>query len=270
MKKLTSAALLAIFALSSNSSFATTDKNNTFKTYFTVDAKAHLPNEQKDPLEKLNRKIYTFNETLDKHIAKPIAVQYEQKIPEDIRSSYRLFRKNLGEPWNALNQLIQGKPLRAAKTLGRFGINTLTSLGFADPARRIGLDSSEESLGTTLGYYGVPTGAYLMLPLLGPSTIRDSLSLAVDSQAQGLKYITANQHDTLDLGITGLTAVDKRSGLLGIENTLPEDKYAAIRDLYLQKQAFDIAERKGESPDNAFIEDVVEESPADSDADIIE
>lgn len=88
----------------------------------------------------------------------------EKKTPEDVRGSYRQFRKNLGEPWNAVNQLIQGRPGRAAKTLGRFTINTLTTLGLADPASRLGLPTEEENFGVTLGYYGVPSGPFLMLP----------------------------------------------------------------------------------------------------------
>ena len=117
-----------------------------------VNANATQPDEVKDPLQPLNRQVYAFNDMLDRNIARPLAVQYAKNVPSEVRGSYRQFRKNLGEPWNAVNQLIQGRPLRAAKTLGRFSLNTITTLGMADPARRLGLDTEEENFGTTLGY----------------------------------------------------------------------------------------------------------------------
>ena len=131
-------------------------KNVTAKD-LKVNANATQPESQKDPLQPLNRQVYAFNDALDRHVARPLAVQYKEKVPSDMRGSYRQFRKNLGEPWNAANQLIQGRPLRAAESLGRFSINTITTLGFADPARRLGLYAEEENFGTTLGYYGIPS-----------------------------------------------------------------------------------------------------------------
>ncbi|WP_282617652.1 MlaA family lipoprotein, partial [Escherichia coli] len=112
-----------------------------------INANAAQPDPVKDPLQSLNRPIYSFNDMLDRNFLRPVAVQYREKTPEDVRGSYRQFRKNLGEPWNAVNQLIQGRPGRAAKTLGRFTINTLTTLGLADPARRLGLPTEEENFG---------------------------------------------------------------------------------------------------------------------------
>ena len=149
-----------------------------------MNANAAQPDEVKDPLQPLNRQVYAFNDMLDRNIARPLAVQYTKKVPDEVRGSYRQFRKNLGEPWNAVNQLIQGRPLRAAKTLGRFSLNTITTLGMADPARRLGLDTEEENFGTTLGYYGVPSGPYVMLPIYGPSTFRDGFGTLVDGQAR--------------------------------------------------------------------------------------
>lgn len=256
------ATLFSLALLTSATVFAQTEKSESQATKpvryltiknFTVDARSQQATAVKDPFEPMNRKIFTFNETLDKYIAKPVAVQYQEKIPEDVRGSYRSFRKNLGEPWNAVNQLIQGKPMRATKTLGRFTVNTLTSLGFADPASRIGLTQQEESFGTTLGYYGVNSGAYLMLPVLGPSTMRDAVGMAIDSQAQPQSYL---HHDKATIGMTALTAVDKRAGLLSAEALLPEDKYAAIRDIYLDRKAFDIAELKGVTQEHVFADDI--------------
>ena len=224
-----------------------------------VNANATQPDEVKDPLQPLNRQVYAFNDMLDRNIARPLAVQYTKNVPGEVRGSYRQFRKNLGEPWNAVNQLIQGRPLRAAKTLGRFSLNTITTLGMADPARRLGLDTEEENFGTTLGYYGVPSGPYVMLPIYGPSTFRDGFGTLVDGQARPQKYIL-DDNDRLYWSEQVMRGVDTRSQLLEVEQVLQGDKYAAIRDIYLQRKNFEIAEKKGLDADNiSFVDDETEE-----------
>ncbi|USP42425.1 VacJ family lipoprotein [Acinetobacter sp. XS-4] len=225
-----------------------------------INANAAQPDLVKDPLQSLNRPIYSFNDMLDRNFLRPVAVQYREKTPEDVQGSYRQFRKNLGEPWNAVNQLIQGRPSRAAKTLGRFTINTLTTLGLADPASRLGLPPEEESFGVTLGYYGVPSGPFLMLPFFGPSTLRDGFGLAVDAQARPQKYIMDDQ-EGLYWSSNLLQAVDTRAQYLDLDQTLQGDQYAMIRDLYLQRKAFQIAEKKGNSADVSFIDDDSEDTP---------
>lgn len=225
-----------------------------------INANAAQPDLVKDPLQSLNRPIYSFNDMLDRNFLRPVAVQYREKTPEDVRGSYRQFRKNLGEPWNAVNQLIQGRPSRAAKTLGRFTINTLTTLGLADPASRLGLPTEEENFGVTLGYYGVPSGPFLMLPFFGPSTLRDGFGLAVDAQARPQKYIMDDQ-DGLYWSSNLLQAVDTRAQYLDLDQTLQGDQYAMIRDLYLQRKAFQIAEKKGDSADVSFIDDDSQDTP---------
>jgi len=227
-----------------------------------VNANASQPEIQKDPLQPLNRQIFAFNDVLDRHVARPLAIQYKEKVPTDVRGSYRQFRKNLGEPWNVVNQLIQGRPLRAAESLGRFTVNTITTLGFADPARRLGLSAEEENFGTTLGYYGVPSGAYLVLPLFGPSTFRDGLGTLVDSQARPQKYILDDQ-DGVYWADQSLRGIDARSQILDIENVLQGDKYAAIRDIYLQRKNFAIAEKKGLESESMFIEDELDSTEDD-------
>ena len=224
-----------------------------------VNANATQPDEVKDPLQPLNRQVFAFNDMLDRNIARPLAVQYTKNVPGEVRGSYRQFRKNLGEPWNAVNQLIQGRPLRAAKTLGRFSLNTITTLGMADPARRLGLDTEEENFGTTLGYYGVPSGPYVMLPIYGPSTFRDGFGTLVDGQARPQKYIL-DDNDRLYWSEQVMRGVDTRSQLLEVEQVLQGDKYAAIRDIYLQRKNFEIAEKKGLDADNiSFVDDETEE-----------
>ncbi|WP_375037180.1 VacJ family lipoprotein [Acinetobacter sp. RW6] len=225
-----------------------------------INANAAQPDLVKDPLQSLNRPIYSFNDMLDRNFLRPVAVQYREKTPEDVRGSYRQFRKNLGEPWNAVNQLIQGRPSRAAKTLGRFTINTLTTLGLADPASRLGLPTEEENFGVTLGYYGVPSGPFLMLPFFGPSTLRDGFGLAVDAQARPQKYVMDDQ-EGLYWSSNLLQAVDTRAQYLDLDQTLQGDQYAMIRDLYLQRKAFQIAEKKGDSADVSFIDDDSDDTP---------
>jgi phospholipid-binding lipoprotein MlaA len=228
--------------------------------HFKVDANAAQSEEEKDPLQPLNRQVYAFNDALDRSVLRPVAVVYSDKVPEKVRGSLTQARKNLDEPWNAVNQLVQGKPVRAAKTLGRFTINTLTTLGFADPASRLGLDSVDESLGTTLGYYGVPSGPYVVLPILGPSTIRDGLGSVVDSQARPQKYVL-DDHEGLYWGEVAWRGVDTRARLLDIEGVLQGDKYAAIRDIYLQRKSFEIAQKRDSENDGiSFIDDEFDDS----------
>ncbi|MEB3755151.1 VacJ family lipoprotein [Acinetobacter sp. MD2(2019)] len=223
-------------------------------TKLKVDANAEQPDEVKDPLQTINRKVFVFNDALDRHVLRPIAVQYQTKIPEDVRGSYRGFKDNLGEPWNAVNQVAQWKPKRALKTLGRFTINTLTTLGLADPARRLGLDQQSESLGVTLGYYGMPSGPYLMLPFFGPSTVRDGLGSIVDLEAQPQRYIF-DDYKGLYWTNAALGAIDLRSSLLDIDQSLQGDRYAAIRDAYLQRKHFQIAQRQGKDDQVSFVDD---------------
>lgn len=227
-----------------------------------VNANAAQSDNVKDPLQPLNRQIFDFNDKLDQHIARPVAVQYKEKVPEDVRSSYTLFRKNLMEPWNAVNQLVQGRPTRALKSLGRFTINSVTSLGLADPARRLGLSTEEENLGTTLGYYGVPSGPYLMLPILGPSTLRHSLDYVAESYANPLTYpMDQNDQTGLIWGNRALGGINARARLIEFESALQGDKYSAIRDIYLQRLSYNIAQKKGQDAAAiSFVEDDLDDA----------
>lgn len=228
-----------------------------------VDANAAQPDNVKDPLQPLNRQIFAVNDALDRVIVRPIAVEYKEKIPSPIRDSYSGFRKNLGEPWNAVNQLIQGRPGRAAKTLGRFTINTVTTLGFADPASRLGLETEDENFGTTLGYWGVPSGPYLVLPVFGPSTFRDGFGLVVDGYARPQRYILEDK-EGLYWAEQTLRGIDVRSQLIDIEGAIQGDKYSSIRDIYLQRKNFIIAEKKGQEAEGMFIDDVGDDDSSSS------
>ncbi|MCO8062503.1 MlaA family lipoprotein [Acinetobacter lwoffii] len=237
-------------------------KAQQLQTQLKVDASAAQAEEVKDPFQPLNRKIYQFNDAIDRTMVRPIAVQYVEKVPQDVRGSYTQFRSNMGEPWNVVNQLIQGRPARAAKSLGRFTINTLTTLGLADPARRLGLSHEEEKFGITLGYYGVPSGPYIMLPFLGPSSVRGVIGTAVDSQARPQKYILEDE-DGLYWTDQFWRAIDTRSEILDVEGVLTGDRYAQIRDIYLQRTNYAIAEKKGTEQDTLFLEDDFEDENSD-------
>ncbi len=245
------------------------NKAQQLQTQLKVDARAAQAEEVKDPFQPLNRKIYQFNDVIDRNVLRPVAVQYVEKVPKDVRGSYTQFRNNLGEPWNVVNQLIQGRPARAAKSLGRFTINTLTTLGLADPARRLGLSHEDERLGITLGYYGVPSGPYIMLPLLGPSSVRGVIGSAVDSQARPQKYIL-DDNDGLYWSDQSLRVIDTRSEILDVEGVLTGDRYAQIRDIYLQRTSYAIAEKKGMESESLFtdiddeFEDEFDEDQSDS------
>lgn len=229
-----------------------------------VDANAAQPDSVKDPLEPLNRKIHHLNDTVDQNIVRPIAVQYKEKVPDDVRDSYSSFRTNLTEPWSAVNQLIQGRPLRALKTLGRFTVNTVTTLGFADPARHMGLNSEHDGFANTLGYYGVPSGPYIVLPVFGPSTLRDGFGLAVDSVGRPQEYLDGQ--DTLYWSDQAGRGISARASLLDFEGAVQGDKYASLRDIYLQRRNFVIAEKKGLDQALQFIDDV-EDDFSDEDTD---
>lgn len=245
------------------------NKAQQLQTQLKVDARAAQAEEVKDPFQPLNRKIYQFNDVIDRNVLRPVAVQYVEKVPKDVRGSYTQFRNNLGEPWNVVNQLIQGRPARAAKSLGRFTINTLSTLGLADPARRLGLSHEDERLGITLGYYGVPSGPYIMLPLLGPSSVRGVIGSVVDSQARPQKYIL-DDNDGLYWSDQSLRVIDTRSEILDVEGVLTGDRYAQIRDIYLQRTSYAIAEKKGVESESLFtdiddeFEDEFDEDQSDS------
>ncbi|OUY05863.1 MlaA family lipoprotein [Acinetobacter populi] len=218
-----------------------------------INALASQPASIKDPLQPLNRKIFTFNDTLDQYVLRPVAVQYQAKVPEDARGGYTNFRNNLREPWNAINQILQGKPKTAAKSLGRFTINTLTSLGIADTAKRLKLDNEKDDLGITLGVWGVSSGPYIMLPFLGPSTFRDGAATIADRYANVQQYIF--EDDRSYWTNNAIDAVNTRAQLLSVESMLHGDKYSAIRDAYLQQRAYVIATKRGEDLETTMFSD---------------
>jgi len=190
-----------------------------------------------DPFEGMNRGTYAFNDAVDRAVLEPVARGYQTVTPQVVRSGVSNAFRNVGDVGNSVNNLLQGKPNGAAASLGRFIINsTLGVLGLFDVATPMGIDRYEEDFGQTLGKWGLNSGPYLVIPLLGPSTFRDFTGRAVDSQ---LSWARAVDHDRTMYSIMALEVIDLRASLLGAGKSLDEaalDKYQFLRDAYLQRR----------------------------------
>tara|TARA_X000000368_G_scaffold401038_1_gene373513 strand:- start:400 stop:1098 length:699 start_codon:yes stop_codon:yes gene_type:complete len=208
-------------------------------------------NEVNDPYENLNRKTYQFNENLDEKIAKPIAEIYS-KFPPPIKNGVTNFFNNLEEVDTFINQLLQGKPKESLNDLTRFIINSTIGLaGFIDVASKIGLERHEEDFGQTLGVWGVGQGPYIMLPVLGPSTLRDSFSRPVSS----FLSVTFHMTDTdVNIALKSIDAIETRERLLEVESLLSGDKYSFVKDAYIQSINYEV--KDGIDVEDDFIDDM--------------
>jgi phospholipid-binding lipoprotein MlaA len=189
-----------------------------------------------DPLEPLNRGIVRFNDVIDDVFLRPVARVYDDYTPEVLRMITRNFLSNLLDPYIAVNNLLQGKPGAAFSDLGRFTFNTTFGFfGFGDPASDIGLEKHREDFGQTLGVWGVPTGPYLVLPLFGPSSLRDGVGFAVDAYSALI-----NRFDNVAFrnSVALVELIDVRARLLPTQRVLDEalDRYLLVRDSYLQRR----------------------------------
>ena len=190
-----------------------------------------------DPLEGLNRATYRFNDAVDEAVFKPVAKGYQAVTPTFFRAGVTNLFTNIGDVATALNNLLQGKAGDAASDTGRFLINsTLGVLGLFDVATPMGLEKHNEDFGQTLGVWGVNSGPFLMLPLMGPSTLRDAAGRPVDAYAGYSRYV---DHIPSRNSAFGLEIIDLRANLLGASSTLDAaalDKYQFVRDAYLQRR----------------------------------
>ncbi len=216
-----------------------------------------------DPYEGVNRKIFKFNDVLDRNILKPVADTYVKVTPEPARTSVSNFFDNIGYLDTIINDFFQGKFKQGAADLSRFLINsTVGSLGLVDVASKMGLKAHEEDLGQTLGVYGTPQGPYLVIPLLGPNTARDAPDLGMSTVTSGLFYISEL---VVTLPLSALMVVDKRaraSNSLRIVDEAALDRYIFIRDAYLQHRNFLIYD--GYPPTPKFEDEGNEEAPAET------
>lgn len=191
-----------------------------------------------DPLEPLNRGVYRFNDAVDTAVLKPVATGYRDTLPSPVRTGVSNFFGNLRDAWSSLNGLLQGKPREAAEDFMRVNVNTVFGLfGLIDIASDMGIPRTTMDFGQTMGKWGVGSGPYLVLPLLGPSNVRDTAGLVVDMQgdpvAQGGEAIATRN------SAIALRAVDTRAGLLGTTDLLEQaalDKYSFVRDAYMQRR----------------------------------
>lgn len=190
-----------------------------------------------DPWERWNRRVFRFNDKVDETFLKPIATTYTKVVPEPARRGVNNFFGNFSDMWSAVNNLLQGKFRNSLQDVVRVGTNTLFGLGgFLDVASEFGADRQGEDLGQTLGRWGMAPGPYVVWPILGPSSVRESIALPLDAQ---VSPALAMHHNTAKLATTGLQAVNTRANLLGATGMLNDialDRYAFVRDAYLQRR----------------------------------
>lgn len=194
--------------------------------------------ENEDPWESFNRKVYRFNDVLDRWALKPVAKGYRKVTPDVVEDGVHNVFRNLGEARNLANNLLQLKMHDAGVDTARFFFNTTFGLlGFFDVATKMGLQRNDEDFGQTLGAWGVKSGPYVVLPLLGPSTVRDTVSLYPDSFTSQYRYIN---DVPVRNSMFALNLVDTRASLLTAERLITGDKYRFIRNAYLQNREFKV------------------------------
>lgn len=192
-----------------------------------------------DPLEGLNREIYGFNRALDKGVLRPVAYAYYKYTPKITQAGVHNFFGNLDAVPTVANDLLQYKVAYAAHDASRFLINSTLGLGgFLDVAQELGLEKRSEDFGQTLYHWGVEESPYLVLPIIGPTTIRDAAGIAVDTAFTPYAYI---ESDEWRYGFRAMELLDIRANLLRNENVLEAvgvDEYAFVRNAYLQRRTF--------------------------------
>ncbi len=191
----------------------------------------------KDPLEPFNRGVYQFNDAVDTAVLKPVATAYRDVTPRLIRQGVGNFFGNLQDVWSTVNSALQLNGPATSDNAGRVMINSLIGIGgIFDVASDLGIQKHTKDFGLTLGHWGVASGPYLMLPLLGPSTLRDTAALPVDSQGD----VVGNLNHVPTRNTTmAVRIVDQREGLLKATEMLDKialDKYSFVRDAYLQRR----------------------------------
>jgi phospholipid-binding lipoprotein MlaA len=190
-----------------------------------------------DPWEALNRRIFAFNDALDKAILEPVATAYRDAVPELMRRGVDNFFGNIGDAWSTVNHLLQGK-LESALTMGtRFVVNSLMGLGgILDPASEMKLTRHSEDFGQTLGRWGVGPGPYIVWPLFGPRTVRDSFGMVLDWQFEPNRI---PQTESGRWATSALMVVNTRTNLLNASSLLNAaalDRYSFLRDAYLARR----------------------------------
>lgn len=197
----------------------------------------------RDPLEPMNRKTTEFNDVVDGAVLKPVATLYRDVTPDPVRTGVNNFFENLRDVWSFINASLQLRPREAAENFLRFNVNTVFGVGgLFDVASDMGIERTRLDFGQTLGRWGVPSGPYLVLPIFGPSTVRDAAGFSIESSGdlvQGLSNVPTRNSLYL------LRAVETRANLLRATTLLEGaalDKYSFTRDLYLQRRESQIGD----------------------------
>lgn len=190
-----------------------------------------------DKYEAMNRKIFAFNVTIDRWLLKPVAKAYDWATPTFAKRGVRNFFSNLGEINNIVNDVLQLKGKQAGNDTGRFLTNsTIGVFGLFDIANKIGLEKSDgEDFGQTFAKWGYTNSNYIMLPFLGPTTVRDGIGLPLDSLANPVTYVDPR---SAAYGLTAVDLIDTRAQVLQAEELASGDLYIFLRDAYLQRREF--------------------------------
>jgi phospholipid-binding lipoprotein MlaA len=204
----------------------------------------------RDPYEDINRHIYAFNETLDHYMLRPLSQGYQQITPTPVNQSITHFFNNLNSLTTLLNSLLQHKPQAAGHTAVRFALNSTVGLaGLLDVATPLGWPQHQEDFAQTLGTWGMQSGPYLVLPVFGPSSIRDLAGILADWWTEPLNALPNN---TPKYALRSLSLIDQRADLLPLSRVLDQalDPYSFVRDAYLQRQATAIRDGASQTPDD--------------------
>ncbi|MCB9987929.1 MAG: VacJ family lipoprotein [Rhodospirillales bacterium] len=213
-----------------------------------------------DPLESVNRTTFAVNNAIDTVLLEPAARGYRAAVPKPARKGVRNFLRNLRSPINIANQVLQGDVSGAGNDLTRMVVNTLVGVGgLFDVAGSEGYEYEQEDFGQTLATWGVGHGPYLVLPILGPSSVRDATGLAVDAYADPLRlYLFNVDKEEWHYARIGMTAIDKREELLDVLEELEKnsfDYYAALRSVYYQRRAAEVRDEAQNSGSMSSIPD---------------
>jgi phospholipid-binding lipoprotein MlaA len=215
----------------------------------------------RDPWERFNRTSFAINDALDRATLKPAAKAYKKVTPKIVRTGISNFISNLDTISTVINDVLQGKMRQAGQDSARFLMNTTLGLGgLFDPASAAGLERNDEDFGQTLGKWGVKSGPYLMLPLLGPSTVRDTLGRIPDQFTHPVNYL---EDDSTRFLIRAVDVLDLRAGLLDLDAQLEKsyDRYAFVRTAWLQRREYMVTDGNIEDP-ALELEEGMEEEPA--------
>ena len=191
-----------------------------------------------DPYEKSNRKVFEFNNKIDKLFLRPVTDFYDRATPEFAQTSITNFFANLDDIRISINNLLQGNVVESMSDITRFFINSIFGLGgFFDVATEMGLEKHSEDFGQTLGKWGAKPGPYLMLPFLGPSTTRDAFTFVGDT---ALAPTLSLDENTARVGLISLDLINTYSAFTGIADIESKDQYAFLRDAYLERRKYEV------------------------------